>query len=170
MSEAHENDIDPSLLRQAFGFFPSGVMAFCGFLNGRPLGLVASSFTSVSLDPPLVSVCVANTSSTWSRLAELDLLGLSVLAGTHNDVAKHLSAKGNDDRFLNVGWTTSENGCVFVRGASLWLECVPHNVVPAGDHKIVILRVAQLWMHPEVPPMVFHRSAFQELEIPRARA
>jgi flavin reductase (DIM6/NTAB) family NADH-FMN oxidoreductase RutF len=62
-------------LRQAFGAFPSGVTAFCGLIDGLAEGMAASSFTSVSLDPPLVSVCVANTSTTWPKLAQLDRLG-----------------------------------------------------------------------------------------------
>ena len=68
MIRASDRRFDDVLLRQAFGCFPSGVTAFCGMLGGVPEGMAASSFTSVSLDPALVSVCVANTSSTWPRL------------------------------------------------------------------------------------------------------
>lgn len=66
---------DAARLRQAFGFFPSGVTAVCGLADGRPAGLTASSFTSVSLDPALVSVCLAKTSTTWPVLRRLPGLG-----------------------------------------------------------------------------------------------
>jgi flavin reductase (DIM6/NTAB) family NADH-FMN oxidoreductase RutF len=159
---AVNDEFDQALLRQAFGCFPSGVTAFCGMLDGAPEGIAASSFTSVSLDPPLVSVCVAKTSSTWPKLAKLDRLGLSVLASEHGEVARALASKGGD-RFTGVEWTAVERGAVFVHGATLWLECVPFDIVSAGDHEIVILEIVALAMYPDVTPMVFHRSNFREL-------
>jgi flavin reductase (DIM6/NTAB) family NADH-FMN oxidoreductase RutF len=159
---ASDSRWDDALLRQAFGCFPSGVTAFCGMLDGRPDGMAASSFTSVSLDPALVSVCVANTSATWPRLAGLDRLGLSVLAGEHRSVARSLSSK-NEPRFGGVDWVASDSGAVFVHGATLWLECSIYKVVEAGDHEVVLLRIEALDMYPDVPPMVFHRSGFHAL-------
>jgi flavin reductase (DIM6/NTAB) family NADH-FMN oxidoreductase RutF len=159
---AVDDQFDQSLLRQAFGCFPSGVTAFCGMLGGAPEGMAASSFTSVSLDPPLVSVCVAKTSTTWPKLASLHRLGLSVLASEHGEVARALASK-NGDRFASIAWTATESDAVFVHGATLWLECVPFDLVPAGDHDIVILEIVALAMYPDVTPMIFHRSNFHEL-------
>jgi flavin reductase (DIM6/NTAB) family NADH-FMN oxidoreductase RutF len=159
---ASDRQFDDVLLRQAFGCFPSGVTAFCGMLDGAPEGMAASSFTSVSLDPALVSVCVANTSSTWPRLAEASRLGLSVLAGEHRSVARALASK-NGQRFDTVDWVATDSGAVFVHGATLWLECSIYDVVEAGDHAIVLLKIEALEMYPDVPPMVFHRSSFHEL-------
>lgn len=157
--------LDPTVLRQAFGCFPSGVTAFCGLADGRPEGFAASSFTSVSLDPALVSVCVANSSATWPKLARMTRLGISVLASTQGGVARSLAGKG-EDRFADVPWTARDSGAVFVDGASLWLECEPFLRLPAGDHEIVLLRILALEMDPEVTPMVFHRSTFHELATP----
>jgi flavin reductase (DIM6/NTAB) family NADH-FMN oxidoreductase RutF len=162
MIRAVDDDFDQSLLRQAFGCFPSGVTAFCGLLDGAAEGMAASSFTSVSLDPALVSVCVANTSTTWPKLAKLDRLGLSVLAGDHAPIARALASK-TGDRFGGVDWTATESGAVFVHGATLWLECAPFKRVAAGDHEIVVLQIVALAMYPDVAPMVFHRSNFHEL-------
>jgi flavin reductase (DIM6/NTAB) family NADH-FMN oxidoreductase RutF len=162
MIRAVDEDFDQSLLRQAFGCFPSGVTAFCGLLDGVAEGMAASSFTSVSLDPALVSVCVANTSTTWPKLANLDRLGLSVLAGDHAPIARALASK-TGDRFGGVDWTASDSGAVFVHGATLWLECAPFKRVAAGDHEIVVLQIVALAMYPDVAPMVFHRSNFHEL-------
>lgn len=159
---ASDEAFNQSLLRQAFGQFPSGVTAFCGMIDGRPDGMAASSFTSVSVDPALVSVCVANTSSTWTRLADLPTLGLSVLSSEHGAVARALAAKGSD-RFAEVDWAETESGAVFVHGASLWMETIPFKVVDAGDHQIVVLEIKSLLIHPDVEPMVFHRSAFREI-------
>jgi flavin reductase (DIM6/NTAB) family NADH-FMN oxidoreductase RutF len=162
MIRAVDDDFDQSLLRQAFGCFPSGVTAFCGLLDGVAEGMAASSFTSVSLDPALVSVCVANTSTTWPKLAKLDRLGLSVLAGDHAPIARALASK-TGDRFDGVDWTATDSGAVFVHGATLWLECAPFKRVAAGDHEIVVLQIVALAIYPDVAPMVFHRSNFHEL-------
>lgn len=162
MIAAVDDQFDQALLRQAFGCFPSGVTAFCGLLDGVAEGMAASSFTSVSLDPPLVSVCVASTSTTWPKLAKLDRLGLSVLADDHAPVARSLASK-TGDRFSGVYWEATDSGAVFVHGATLWLECAPFKRVEAGDHEIVVLQVVALAIYPDVAPMVFHRSNFREL-------
>ncbi|WP_037682851.1 flavin reductase family protein [Streptomyces cellulosae] len=162
MIRASDSQFDGVLLRQAFGCFPSGVTAFCGMVDGAPEGMAASSFTSVSMDPALVSVCVANSSSTWPRLAGASRLGLSVLAGEHGAVARSLASK-NGRRFDTVDWVATDSGAVFVHGATLWLECSIYEIVEAGDHAIVLLKIEALDMYPDVPPMVFHRSSFHEL-------
>jgi flavin reductase (DIM6/NTAB) family NADH-FMN oxidoreductase RutF len=162
MITAADEGFDQALLRQAFGCFPSGVTAFCGMINGKPEGMAASSFTSVSIDPALVSVCVANTSSTWPKLAGLPALGLSVLSSAHGTVARSLAAKGID-RFAGVNWAGADSGAVFVHGATLWLECTPFKTVEAGDHRIVVLEIQALLMNPDIRPMIFHLSAFHEI-------
>ena len=162
MITVSDHGFDPALLRQAFGLFPSGVTAFCGMIAGAPEGMTASSFASVSLDPPLVSVGVANTSTTWPKLAALPTLGLSVLSSGHGTVARRLSARGVD-RFAEVDWVETEAGAVFVHGAALWLECKPFKTVDAGDHEIVVLAIEALLMNPDVDPMIFHRSGFHEI-------
>ncbi|MDT3446855.1 MULTISPECIES: flavin reductase family protein [unclassified Pseudofrankia] len=154
--------LDGTLLRLAFGCFPSGVTAVCAMADGRPTGMAMSSFTSVSLDPPLVSVCVAHTSTTWPVLAVLPRLGVSVLAQDHGPVATALSAK-RGDRFAEVAWAASTTGAVFVHGSTLWLECEVDRQVAAGDHDIVVLRIHALQSHPEVAPMVFHASRYRQL-------
>ncbi|WP_284231298.1 flavin reductase family protein [Mycobacterium antarcticum] len=159
---AVDGNFDQALLRQAFGAFPSGVTAFCGLIDGVAEGMAASSFTSVSLTPPLVSVCVANTSTTWPKLATLPRLGLSVLASEHGPVARSLASK-TGNRFDGVDWTSIDTGAVFVHGSTLWLECAPFKRIEAGDHEIVVLEIAALAIYPDVTPMVFHRSNFHGL-------
>ena len=79
-------DLDPARLREAFGVFPSGVVAVAAEVDGSLVGMAASSFTSVSLEPALVSFSVANTSKTWSTLRRAGHLGLTVLAD-HQDLS-----------------------------------------------------------------------------------
>ncbi|OUS92042.1 flavin reductase family protein [Rhodococcus sp. NCIMB 12038] len=155
-------DHDAILLRKAFGCFPSGVTAVCATVDGEPVGMAASSFTSVSVTPPLVSVCVQDTSETWPRLRTRTRLGLSVLAEGHDETCLSLSNK-TGDRFAKVEWDQSAQGSIFVHGASLWLDCSLHAELPAGDHAIVVLEVHGLRADPDTPPLVFHGSRFRRL-------
>jgi flavin reductase (DIM6/NTAB) family NADH-FMN oxidoreductase RutF len=107
------DQLDARALRQAFGCFPSGVTAVCGIVDGTPVGMAASSFTSVSIDPPLVSVCVANESATWKALRKLDVLGVSVLSTEHEQACRQLAAK-DGDRFAGLGWYATDDGAVMM--------------------------------------------------------
>jgi flavin reductase (DIM6/NTAB) family NADH-FMN oxidoreductase RutF len=151
-------------LRRAYGCFPSGVTAVCALVDDTPVGMVASSFTSVSMDPALVSVCVQNTSTTWPRLRELPRLGISVLAEDQHDAAQQLASKGVD-RFAGLDWTATDEGGLLVHGAVAWLECSVHAEVPAGDHSVVLLRIHGLRADSERPPLVFHGSRFRRLAV-----
>ena len=155
-------DLTPDVLRSAFASFPSGVTAVAAICDGGPQGLVASSFTSVSLDPPLVSVCISRASTTWPVLKTAARLGLSVLAEEHGHVARSLSAKGID-RFAGVSWERTTGGAVFVHGSALWLDCTRYSELPAGDHDIVLLLIQRLRAYPDVSPLVFHGSKFRQL-------
>lgn len=152
----------PAALREAFGHFPSGVIAVAAEVAGVRVGMAASTFVPVSLDPPLVSFCVQNTSETWPRLAELPVLGISVLGEGHDDAARTLAAK-NGDRFAGVDTVSSAQGAVFIQGTCVWLETAVEQSVPAGDHTIVVLRIRDVTVHDGVAPIVFHRSGFRRL-------
>jgi flavin reductase (DIM6/NTAB) family NADH-FMN oxidoreductase RutF len=155
-------DLSPASLREAFGHFPTGVIAIAAEVDGVRVGLAASTFVPVSLDPPLVSFCVQNTSETWPKLKDLPVLGISVLGESHDSAAKTLAAK-TGDRFAGLDTTSSDRGAVFIHGTSVWLESAIEQVVPAGDHSIVVLRVHQLTVHDDIAPIVFHRSTFRRL-------
>jgi len=156
------SDLSPAVLREAFGNFPSGITAIAAIQDGQPRGLTASSFTSVSLSPPLVSVCIAKSSTTWPPLRSAPRFGLSVLGEDHGRVASALAAR-TANRFVAVDWERTPLGAVFVHGSALWLECSRYAEVPAGDHEIVLLQIRQLWAYPQVSPLVFHGSRFRQL-------
>lgn len=154
----------PALLRQAYGCFPSGVIALCGLRSdGTPLGMAVSSFGTVSLDPALVQVCIQNSSGTWPELKGMQRLGVSVLAEDQGTVARRLASK-DCDRFAGVNWESNDNGAVFVHGSTLWLETTVENETTAGDHSISLLRIWAIDSHPDVTPLVFHRSKFRNLQ------
>lgn len=149
-------------LRRAFGSFPSGVAAVCARVGKQPVGMAASSFTSVSVDPPLVSVCIQKTSSTWPVLRDRGRLGLSVL-GEHHDRAVRQLASKDGDRFAGVEWDAGPSDSVFIRGSSAWLEVSLYEEVPAGDHLIALLEVHGLDTNEHTLPLIFHASAFHRM-------
>lgn len=158
------NRLTPTSLREAFGHFPSGVIAIAAEVNGVREGLAASTFVPVSLEPPLVSFCVQNTSTTWPKLKGAPMLGISVLGESHDAAARTLAAK-TGDRFAGLETESRDSGAVFIRGTALWLESAIEQLIPAGDHTIVVLRVNEVTVDAEVAPIVFHRSVFRRLGV-----
>ncbi len=145
-------------LRDAFGSFPSGVVSACAVVDGSPVGMAMSSFTSVSLDPPLVLVCVDRASSTWPKLRDAQRLGISVLGEAHDATARQLASR-TADRFAGLPLVDGEGGALFVGGAAAWLECSVESELPGGDHVVVLLRVHGHRVL-ETGPLVFHGSTF----------
>lgn len=150
------------VLRQAYGHFPSGVAAVCALIDGKPVGMAVSSFTSVSLAPPLVSICADNGSTTWPRLRAASHIGVTILGAGHESACRQLAAK-QGDRFAGITVHTTGNGAVFLEGAAAWLDCELDSEVPAGDHHIALLRVRAFQTEADNAPLVFHRSAFRRL-------
>lgn len=155
--------VDSTGLRRVFGRFPSGVTAVCALDDaGAPVGLAASSFVAVSLDPPLVGLCVQHTSTTWPRLRDRPRLGLSVLGAGQDRACRQLASK-QGDRFAGLDVRPTDDGAVLLGGASAWLDCSIEDAVPAGDHDVVLLRVHRQCTHPGLGPLVFHESGFHAL-------
>lgn len=149
-------------LRKVFAAFPTGVAAVAALVDGEPAGLAANSFVSVSLDPPLASVCIAHTSTTWPVLRTARRLGISVLGAHQETAGRQLSARGGD-RFAALDWRATRDGAVVLREASAWFDCSIEQEIPAGDHDIVLLRIHDLGAS-EVSPLVFHGSTFRRLQ------
>lgn len=162
MVELEPTTGDAGQLRRVYGCFPSGVTAVCALDGDEPIGIAASSFTSVSVDPAMVSVCVQTSSATWPRLRGMRRLGVSVLAEGQNEACRTLSLK-TGDRFAGVGWSASSDGAVLVHDAVAWLDCSIHAELPAGDHLIVLLAIHALRAEPDRAPLVFHGSRFRQL-------
>lgn len=149
-------------LRRAFSCFPSGVTALCALVDGLPVGMAASSFTSVSIEPPLVSVCVARSSATWKVLRTAERLGVSVLSEDHAAASRQLAASGVD-RFAGLDWRGTADGAVFVGGSAALIDCSLASEVDAGDHLLALLRIHAVSSDPTVTPLVFHGSGFRRL-------
>jgi flavin reductase (DIM6/NTAB) family NADH-FMN oxidoreductase RutF len=153
---------DPLRLRRVFGAFPTGVTAVGALIDGRPVGIAASSFASVSLDPPLVSVAVAHRSRTWPILRSASYHGISVLSARQERGCRTLGA-GGPARFADLDWRTTESGALLIEDASAWLECSIEHEFTAGDHDVVVFRVRDLDADADRLPLVFHGSRYRRL-------
>jgi len=155
-------DLDPRRLRTVFGIFPTGVVAVAAMVDGQLTGLAASSFTSVSLEPPLVLISVANTSRTWPDLRRAAHLGVTVLADHHGDVARQLAGPA-DSRFEGLRVTTTNDGAVTLADGLAQFDTTVYREVEAGDHTIVLLLLHAAENSDHSLPLVFHRSRFSRL-------
>lgn len=153
--------LDGQRFRSVLGRFATGVVAITAVdpETGEPCGLAANSFTSVSLDPPLVAFCVAHTSTSWPRVRGAKTLTVNVLAEDQQPICAQLASRGGD-KFAGLQWTGSPGGNPVLDGALAWIDCVVEAEHLAGDHVIVVARVQQLDTHAEGGPLVFFRGGY----------
>jgi flavin reductase (DIM6/NTAB) family NADH-FMN oxidoreductase RutF len=159
---AHCAHLDPQTLRSAFGAYPSGVVAVAAQVRGQLTGIAASSFTSVSIDPPLVSFSVATTSNTWPLLREAAHLGVSILADHHDAVCRQLAGP-TEQRFTGLPFRSTHDGAVLLDEAVATFDCSIEQEIEAGDHVIVVLALHRVADGGGSSPLVFHRSGFKRL-------
>lgn len=128
-------------LRDAFGSFMTGVTVVTTCKDdGTPLGFTANSFASVSLDPALLLVSIAKTSSNYDNFANASHFAINILAEDQKDVS-NIFARPSDDRFANVAWTKSACQNPVIDQVSAWFDCMTYQIVDAGDHAILIGKV-----------------------------
>lgn len=150
-------DGSPSL-REVMGAYPTGVTVVTGSDEaGLPFGLTVNSFTSVSLEPPLVLVCIGHSSTSHDRLVEAPTFGINVLAADQAGTAERFAREPSEGRFDDFAWAQGTRGSPLLEGAVAWLECTRHQVVPAGDHSILVGRVERSAVG-DGPALLFHRG------------
>lgn len=124
--------------RRALGAFPTGVTIVAAFDgNGAPWGLTASSFTSVSLEPPLVSVCLDRRGRAFTTLSSSESFAVSVLAAGQAALARHFAGRA-PDRFDGTPWQAAEGSAPVLPDSAAWFDCRVHARVEAGDHQILL--------------------------------
>lgn len=159
--------LTPDALREAFSHFPQGVVLIGAHTDGAPQGLVASTFTvGVSLEPPLVSVAVQHSSSTWPLLRTAGQLGVSLLGSDQSAIVRQLAAKDRARRFEGIGTAVHPAGALTIADSPAALRTRLYDEVRAGDHDIVLLEVLGIEARAGASPLVFHRSAFKEVTAP----
>jgi 3-hydroxy-9,10-secoandrosta-1,3,5(10)-triene-9,17-dione monooxygenase reductase component len=150
---------DEGSFRDALGRFATGVAFVTAAPDGEPAGLIVNTLTSVSLDPPLISFCPSRNSLTWSRMRRAGRFGVNVLGRHHEPFARRATPAGSD-RFAGVDWELGRIGVPLLSDALTSLECEIVAEHPAGDHWIVVGRVASLRVAEGHEPLVFFAGGF----------
>jgi 3-hydroxy-9,10-secoandrosta-1,3,5(10)-triene-9,17-dione monooxygenase reductase component len=149
---------DPARMRQVLGHFPSGVTVVTGTTPEGPVGFTCQSFSSLSLDPPLVLVLPGRSSSSWPRIEATGRFCVNVLAADQQELSVTFARSGGD-KFGGVDWAPSGLGSPVLAGATAWIDCSLYAVHDGGDHLIVVGAVHDLGAG-EMPPLVFHRGGY----------
>ncbi|WP_300683525.1 flavin reductase [Nocardioides sp.] len=153
--------IDPGHFRQVLGQFPTGVVVVTARDEaGEAIGMTVGSFTSVSLDPPLVAFLPDQGSSSWKALRESGTrFCVNVLDADQEDVCRKVAMR-KIDKFSDIAWSTSPAGNPVIAGAVAWIDCDTEAIHEAGDHHIVIGRVQSLELGEGASPLLFFRGGY----------
>jgi len=154
--------IDTAVFRQLCGRFPTGVVVLTTTADdGRPVGMTANSFTSVSLDPPLVSINVDHHAAMHRHMARAERFALNVLESRQEALSRRFAGE-LPDRFDGVGFSLSERGLPLLHGVLATLECTRHTAFEAGDHTIVVGEVTAGSVG-DGRPLLYYRGGYYDL-------
>ncbi|NHC16086.1 flavin reductase family protein [Motilibacter deserti] len=151
--------VAPDRLRSALRRHAASVVVVTVMDGDRPAGLTVSSFTAVSLQPPLVSFCIANTASSLDAVESADTFAVSLLGSGQADVATRFATRGVD-RFAQTPWEPDAHGHPVIAGALAWLACATETQIPVGDHLLVLGRVLDVRPGRTGRPLVHHEGRF----------
>jgi 3-hydroxy-9,10-secoandrosta-1,3,5(10)-triene-9,17-dione monooxygenase reductase component len=152
---------DSAQFRAVLGHFATGITVITAMDGDEPVGLAANSFTSVSLDPPLVLFCAAKTSSTWPRIERAGHFTVNVLDEEQEDVCRLFATPGAD-RFGQIGWRIGTRGPI-LDDVHAFLDCTLDAVHEAGDHWIVLGQVVDLGLDADAGPLLFYQGRYGRL-------
>jgi 3-hydroxy-9,10-secoandrosta-1,3,5(10)-triene-9,17-dione monooxygenase reductase component len=151
--------VDPQVMRSVLGHFASGVTVVTAMAPDGPIGFTCQSFSSLSLDPPLVAFAPARTSSTWPRLRQAGRFCVNVLADDQSDLSQAFARSGTD-KYAGVSWSPSPHGSPMLDGVVAWIDSELWAEYDGGDHTIVVARVLDLGADATRSPLVFHRGSY----------
>ena len=156
--------IDGRTFRHVLGHYPTGVCVVTATCADRSsAGMVVGSFTSVSLDPPLVAFFPGKSSSSWPKIERAERFCVNVLASDQQDLCRAFAAKG-DDKFAGIAHRLSDNGSPILDDVVAWIDCTLYAVHEAGDHYIVLGMVRALDIVRPEQPLLFYRGKYGNFE------
>ncbi|MFJ6086330.1 flavin reductase family protein [Streptomyces sp. NPDC092369] len=163
VGEDERAPLDPTEFRRVLGTFATGVTVITATdTETGPAGFACQSFSSLSLDPPLIAFMVGRTSTTWPRIARAGSFCVNVLGAGQGELCRGFAVRGAD-KFAGVEYDASPvSGSPRLAGTVAWIDCAIHAVHTGGDHLIVVGRVEALGTGDEtdVAPLLFHKGRF----------
>ena len=159
--------VDVSAFRKAMGSFPTGVTVVTVASNdGTMHGVTVNSFSSVSLDPMLVLVCLNGTSRAVDLIERAGAFVVNVLSAGQQDVSRWFANRrrpADSAMFDGVPLEPGVTGCLILAGAAAWFDCRLRQSNHAGDHLIVLGEVVALVHRPQLEPLIFHAGTYKSL-------
>jgi flavin reductase (DIM6/NTAB) family NADH-FMN oxidoreductase RutF len=154
--------VDTGVFRRVLGNFCSGITVVTALSPSGPLGLTCQSFSSLSLDPPLVLFSPARTSVTWPKIREIGRFCVNVLAEDHRQISVQMARSGTD-KFAGVRWACTPLGAPRLDGAAAWLDCTLHAEHDGGDHTVVVAAVRGLSADQAARPLLYYQGRYAAL-------
>lgn len=155
--------IEEHHFRNVLGHFATGVSVVTAIAEGEPVGLTVQSFCSLSLDPPLITLCPGKSSSSWPRVERSGQLCVNLLSESQELLARQFARSGAD-KYAGVSWTESPvTRSPIIDGGLAWIDCSVEHVYPGGDHLIVVCAVHDLSARTDLRPLIFFKSGFQRM-------
>ena len=151
--------IESDVFRSVLGHFPTGVTAVTAVNNGKPIGMAIGSFTSVSLDPPLVAFLPGKDSGSWKEIRESGSFCVNVMGQDQMDVCGVMASRA-EDKFADVAWIPASTGSPSIGGSIAFIDCQIEDIHDAGDHDIVVGRVVDLKVMESKSPLVFFQGNY----------
>lgn len=146
--------------RRTLSQFCSGVTVVTSMSGAEPVGLTCQSFSSVSLDPPLVMFIPARTSHAWSAIHRAGHFTVNFLSADQQEISNTFATRGAD-KFAGLSWQPGATGAPVLDGCLAHIDCTIHAVHEAGDHNLVVGRVQQMELGVEEDPLLFFRGSYR---------
>ncbi|HZW56678.1 MAG TPA: flavin reductase family protein [Nitrososphaerales archaeon] len=141
--------------------FPQGVTLITTIEGGRPRGMTVSSFTSLSLAPPLIMIAIAKDATSYSAFVSARSFNVQLLDSNQSSIAMKFATKiDHEEKFRGLSSTSDSNNNPIVNGALGYLECTNHQIHDVGDHSLIIARVTGVKLLRDSPPLVYHNRQF----------
>lgn len=153
-------DIDPALFRETLGHYPTGVAVVTAVAeDGSPVGMIVGTFSSVSMNPPLIAFYPMSNSRSFAQVRTASAFCVNVLASDQEQFCRQFAAAG-DSKFDGISWKPAPLGSPILDGAVSWIECTFDDVREAGDHFIVLGRVEDLAVERSTLPLLFFQGGY----------
>ena len=153
-------EFNDTTFRAVLGHYPTGVALVTAIgSDGSPVGMIVGSFTSVSMDPPLVAYLPTTGSRIFAKLREAETFCINVLSAQQEVTCRKFASRA-EDKWDGVAWELSPGGAPIIEGVLAWIECTTDSITEAGDHYLVVGRVRCLDIHRPATPLLFFQGAY----------
>lgn len=164
MSDIISSEIDPRAFRDVLGCYPTGVAVITSVHEGVRAGLVVGTFTSISLDPPLVGFFPGKSSRSWPHIERSGRFCVNVLGAHQVDLCNHFASKV-EDKFAGMSHGESPSGLPVLDDAVAWIDCRIADVQEIGDHYLVVGAVEAMSRHETHQPLLFLRGGYRDIAV-----